>query len=445
MSRMNTRNGGIRNAEGSAVVSQEKSAMTAPSTKASATSALKRTVDLFTEEDKEAIQPGKGGKDAARDLVTAATNGVKPPPPDAPGKVDPAARGSNTASQQEKQDAVNRMATTDDEEEDDSYLSDDPVERQDVMAKGEAAQRIRFATTLLIPVAFKPEVTRVTATLCALFTIWKKDLGMEVQSTTKFQELQDKNKKQYCRLQVTFERARDANFVWRHGIVHTCLDGKTRINLDWQHPVDPAYVKAHAVDPSLVEVLFKGVDAMITPEMLREMLVVVKLVVRGRFAFKKWCCFHRVVNPVTGMDTDKVKGLVKPHEGDKYRWRHLVDDPIDNDKQLLVHYPSHANAVGVSDQRSRLSQDQRSDQARLEGPAEDHNFWSELQPHSMAAVEAPTRAGGVAILCFREDVLVEDIKRHPSGRLLHARIRWGTRQVRLLAVYFPAQAPPHGS
>ncbi|CAI5959815.1 unnamed protein product [Closterium sp. NIES-64] len=103
---------------------------------------------------------------------------------------------------------------------------------------------------------------------------------MEVQSTTKFQELPFTylNKKQYVWLHVTFERARDANFVWKHVIVHTCIEGKTRINLDWQHPMDPAYVKVRAADPTLVEVLFKGVDAVITPDMLREMLVVVKLV-----------------------------------------------------------------------------------------------------------------------------------------------------------------------
>ncbi|CAI5479335.1 unnamed protein product [Closterium sp. Yama58-4] len=77
--------------------------------------------------------------------------------------------------------------------------------------------------------------------------------------------------------------------------------------------------------------------------------------------------------------------------------------------------------------------------------AEDHNFWTELNPHSLAAAGAPTREGGVAILSFRDGVVVEDVHRHVSGRLLHARVRWGARQMRLLAVYFPAQAPPRGS
>ncbi|CAI5533905.1 unnamed protein product [Closterium sp. Naga37s-1] len=258
MSRMTTRNGGVRTTDNAAGATLDKTKETPLVVDASASSAVKRTADLFTEADKEALQP-----------VGSAHEGV-------------------------------------DDEEDDGYLSDDPEERYDAQAKSEVAQRVRFAIVLLIPTAFKSETTRVQATLRALFNVWKKDLNMEIQAATKFQELPAVflNKKQYWRLQVTFDRARDANFVWKHGIVHTCVDGK-RINLDWQHPADPAYVKARAADPLLVEVLFKGVDAVITPEMLCGMLVTVKLEKRGRSAFKEGRCFHRVVNPVTGMDTDK--------------------------------------------------------------------------------------------------------------------------------------------
>ncbi|CAI5489546.1 unnamed protein product [Closterium sp. Naga37s-1] len=341
MSRMITRNGGVRPADGLSGVTQDKVKESSLVADVSAASSVKRTTDLFTEADKEALQPGgtaQGIKDAARDLLATATSGAVLPQKEGSDALKPATGAGENGHQQDKGEGVNAVATADeDDEDDDGYLSDDPEERYEAAAKGEVAQRVRFAITLLVPVEFKPEVTRVQATLRALFGIWK-DLGVDVQTTTKFQELgtQYLNKKQYCRLQVSFDRARDANFVWRHGIVHICMDGKTRINLDWQHPVDPAYVKARAADPALVEVLFKGVDAVITPDMLREMLVVVKLVVRGRPAFKEGCCFHRVVNPVTGMDTDKVKGLVRPHAGDKYRWRHLVEDPVNSDKQLLL-------------------------------------------------------------------------------------------------------------
>ncbi|CAI5508557.1 unnamed protein product [Closterium sp. Naga37s-1] len=291
MSRMITRNGGVRQT----VI-----------TDASASSDVKRTADLFTEEDKDALQPAAhGAKEAIRDLL-AASAGDNSQQGDGADKSNVNNGVPGESLQKEKEEVVNKPTQHDDEEDDDGYLSDDPEERYDVQAKSEVAQRIRFAIVLLIPIAFKPEATRVQATLRALFNLWRKDLHMEIQATTKFQELTALflNKKQYTRLQVTFERARDANFGWKHGIVHTCVDGK-RINLDWQHPVDPAYVKARAADPLLIEVLFKGVDTVITPEMLCDMLVTVKLEKRGRPAFKEGCCFHRVVNPVTGMDTDK--------------------------------------------------------------------------------------------------------------------------------------------
>ncbi|CAI5489329.1 unnamed protein product [Closterium sp. Naga37s-1] len=268
MSRMTTRNGGVRHTDTLAGNALDKAKEVSAAVDASASSAVKRTSDLFTETDKDALQPGVTAQrvqEAARSLMGSAV---------------PAATAASTDG------------------------ADKPVPAD----------------------VFKPEVTRVQATLRALFTLWKKELKFEIQGETKFQELSvvNLNKKQYSRLQVTFERARDANFVWKHGIVHVCLDGK-RISLDWQHPVDPAYVKARAADPTLVEVLFKEVDAVITPEMLREMLVTVKLEKRGRSAFKEGYCFHRVVNPVTGMDTDKVKGLVKQHAGDKYRWLQITD------------------------------------------------------------------------------------------------------------------------
>ncbi|CAI5490652.1 unnamed protein product [Closterium sp. Naga37s-1] len=353
MSRMTTRNGGVRVTDNAAGVPLDKLKEVPVVVDPSATSAVKCTADLFTEADKEALQPAGSShevKEAARDLISASRDG-KQVTEDNGAKADAASGVSNDTQQEEKDVTANISAKGADDDEDDGYLSDDPEERYDAQAKSEVAQRIRFAIVLLIPIAFKPETTRVQATLCALFNGWKKDLHMEIQSTTKFQELTAVflNKKQYWRLQVTFDRARDANFVWKHGIVHTCVDGK-RINLDWQHPVDPAYVKARAADPLLVEVLFKGVDAVITPEMLCDMLVTVKLEKRGRSAFKEGSCFHRVVNPVTGMDTDKVKGLVKQHAGDKYRWRHMIEDPTSHDKQLLVHYPSlNSASVRITD------------------------------------------------------------------------------------------------
>ncbi|CAI5479258.1 unnamed protein product [Closterium sp. Yama58-4] len=260
MSKMITRNGGVRNTDGSVGVTLDKPKETTVLTDASASTAVKRTINLFTEADNDALQPvvtSHGVKEAIRDLVAAGA-GDKSQQSKGADKVTTTSGVTSETLQKEKDDTVKKSSKHDDEEENDGYLSDDPEERYDAQAKSEAAQRIRFAIVLLILIAFKSEATRVHATLGARFNIWRKDLNMEIQATTKFQELTASflNKKQYCRLQVTFERASDTNFMWKHGIVHTCIDGK-RINLDWQHPVDPAYVKARAAEPLLVEVLFK--------------------------------------------------------------------------------------------------------------------------------------------------------------------------------------------
>ncbi|CAI5475955.1 unnamed protein product [Closterium sp. Yama58-4] len=257
MSRMTTRNGEVCITESSAGATLEKPKKVLVVVDVSASSAVKRMVDLFTEVDKDALQPAgskQSVQEVAQDLLTASA-GVKSQLQDGGSTVAAISGAIGATLQSEKDVVVNKSSKPNDDEEDDGYLSDDPEERYDAHAKSEVSQRIRFAI---------------------------KDLHMEIQTTTKFQELSALflNKKQYSRLQVTFERDRDANFVWKHGIVHTCVDRK-HINLDRQHPVDPAYVKAHAADPLLVEVLFKGVDAVITPEMLCDMLV--KAASRGSF------------------------------------------------------------------------------------------------------------------------------------------------------------------
>ncbi|CAI5459329.1 unnamed protein product [Closterium sp. Yama58-4] len=193
MSRMITRNGGVRPADGSSAVTQDKAKESTLVADASAASSVKRTTDLFTEADKEALQPGgtaQGIKDAARHLLATATSDRAVLPQKEGSVASKPATGAGEAGQhQDKAEGVTAVATADKDDEDDGYLSDDPEERYEAAAKGEVAQRVRFAITLLVPVEFKMEVTRVQATLRALFGIWKKDLGVDVQTTTKFQEL----------------------------------------------------------------------------------------------------------------------------------------------------------------------------------------------------------------------------------------------------------------
>ncbi|CAI7769032.1 unnamed protein product, partial [Closterium sp. NIES-53] len=91
--------------------------------------------------------------------------------------------------------------------------------------------------------------------------------------------------------------------------------------------------------PEGIEVLLKGVPAQITPTIVFESLVFHKLQKRGKSAFLQGAGFHRVMDPVTGLGTDKIRGVVAPHPGDTYCWRHVVEDPL-TDKKYLVHFPS---------------------------------------------------------------------------------------------------------
>ncbi|CAI5505765.1 unnamed protein product [Closterium sp. Naga37s-1] len=83
-----------------------------------------------------------------------------------------------------------------------------------------------------------------------------------------------------------------------------CVDGKY-IFLDWLYLEDPSYTRRKITDPLVIEVLFLGVAAEISPEMLHEALAVSPLKICKRPAFKSGFCFHRVVHPVSGLDTDR--------------------------------------------------------------------------------------------------------------------------------------------
>ncbi|CAI5969000.1 unnamed protein product [Closterium sp. NIES-65] len=192
MSRMTTRNGGVRNTDALTGNALDKPKEVSAVVDTAASSAVKRTSDLFTEADKDALQPGVSAQrvqDAERSLLGSAASGATSPPTDGVDKPEPAdGAGGNNVSQ-EKRQATTAVLPTDDDEEDDGYLSDDPEERYDASAKREVVQRVRFAIVLLIPLVFKPEVTRVQTTLRALFALWKKELKFEIQGETKFKEL----------------------------------------------------------------------------------------------------------------------------------------------------------------------------------------------------------------------------------------------------------------
>ncbi|CAI7761007.1 unnamed protein product [Closterium sp. NIES-53] len=140
-------------------------------------------------------------------------------------------------------------------------------------------------------------------------------------------------------MQVIFVNASDANFVWRNRVEHRCVDEKY-IVLDWLYPEDPGYTRRKITDPTVIEVLFLGVAAEISLEMLHEALAISPLKICKRPAFKEGFHFHRVVHPVSGLDTDRVKGLVVAHENDQFRWLHWFESPISPGAKIMVHYPA---------------------------------------------------------------------------------------------------------
>ncbi|CAI5527669.1 unnamed protein product [Closterium sp. Naga37s-1] len=241
------------------------------------------------------------------------------------------------ADAQEDDGASSDQAPDDDE---DGYLSDDSDEHLEPASLGSIIALKRFSLTLLVPFNREPEVKRTAVTVAALLEEWKDQLSPDALQTTTYQELTATyfSGTRYGRLQVTFNRVRDANFVWSQVIRHECVNGDI-VDFTWQHPEDARFLRERLLNPTAKEVVVKGVPADITAELIRHLLVVSKLVKRGRSAFASGFGFHRTVDPVTGLDTDRIRGLFVPHADDEYRWRYFVEDPSTG-RRYMLHYPS---------------------------------------------------------------------------------------------------------
>ncbi|CAI5523897.1 unnamed protein product [Closterium sp. Naga37s-1] len=207
------------------------------------------------------------------------------------------------ADAQENNDASSDQAPDDDE---DGYLSDDSDEHLEPASLGSIIALKRFSLTLLVPFNRKPEVKRTAVTVAASLEEWKDQLSPDVLQTTTYQELTATyfSGARYGRLQVTFNHVRDANFVWSQVIRHECANGDI-VDFTWQHPEDARFLRERLLNPTAKEVVVKGVPADMTAELIRHLLVVSKLVKRGRSAFASGFGFHRTVDPVTGLDTDQ--------------------------------------------------------------------------------------------------------------------------------------------
>ncbi|CAI5485844.1 unnamed protein product [Closterium sp. Naga37s-1] len=237
----------------------------------------------------------------------------------APGKGDNAVKPSAAGSSSSAPDVLDKGKTkAEDKDNEDGYLSDDPDECQDPEVLNAIAAQAGFAITLLVPFAWNKEVPRTINTVRHLLLVWGKHLSENVRTTTGFKQLSATylSKKHFGRLQVVFQQEADAKFVWSREVEHYTMNDK-KITLGWQYPENAGYLKERALHPEAIEVLLKGVPAVISPEMIRKNLVTAMLLKRGRTSFLDGSSFHRVLDPVSGSDTDKIKGLVYRHPGHK--------------------------------------------------------------------------------------------------------------------------------
>ncbi|CAI5510891.1 unnamed protein product [Closterium sp. Naga37s-1] len=219
------------------------------------------------------------------------------------------------------QDNAKGKEAVKDAEEDEGYLSDDPDECHDPEVINDIAAHAGFAITLLVPFKWIDEVSRTIDTVSELLRLWEGHMKENARSTAKIHKLSPVwlSKEHFGRIQVVFVSAADANFMWSKKVDHFTANN-VRLTLGWQHPENQEYLKERSARHDAIEVLLKNVPSIISPEMVRKRLVTATLLKRKRTAFLEGTAFHRVVDPVTRSDTDKIKGLVYRHPGDKHKW-----------------------------------------------------------------------------------------------------------------------------
>ncbi|CAI5458627.1 unnamed protein product [Closterium sp. Yama58-4] len=433
--------------------------------------------------------------DGVRASLVKRLSALKFPSSDAP----PEGRDTSTNEKEDREEVKSPTAapkapeegTEDEEEEDDGYLSDDPEERFDPVKVGEIAARAGFSITLLVPIKYEEEVPRTIDTVKGLLAIWRKFMSAHVLVTTKCQVLLPAwlSKKRYGRLQVTFQQASDANYVWCRRIQHKLLNGES-IYLDWQHPENPIYIQERAANPDSIEVLLKSVPAAITSEMVYEYLVKTVLEKRGRTPFLSGAAFHRVVDPAVGALIESADDFVASYlsscipaarcAGEEDLTRPCCGADLHGGKPggmalrpggmwqgAWFQFYAGAGACGLMDNKHNLtlcevnvnglgSNGKRTAHAKWIRTIadvvvltdtriiEDHNFWTQLKPSSAAVVGNCERAGGVAVLSFNEEVKFTEVVTHPSGRLVGVTVSCSQTSFRLIAMYLPAQPCARG-
>ncbi|CAI5514076.1 unnamed protein product [Closterium sp. Naga37s-1] len=214
--------------------------------------------------------------------------------------------GSSGLTIEEKLQALATVAS------DDTFIEDDSDEELEIDTTKSAHPHLRFTAILLFPVIPSREVDSVILTVRMLMKrVWSNLLTDEVLASVKFQELTPAwvAKARYSRLQVSFLHESDAVKIKQTAVEHKRQNGST-LHCFWLHQEDAAYLRKKASGPQLLEVYFKDVPADIPPELVKEVMVTHPLRMRKQSAFAEGHCFHRVLHPVTGADTDRIKGLV---------------------------------------------------------------------------------------------------------------------------------------
>ncbi|CAI6011425.1 unnamed protein product [Closterium sp. NIES-65] len=194
---------------------------------------------------------------------------------------------------------------------DDTFIEDDSDEELDIDTTNNAHPHLRFTAILLFPVIPSREVASVILAVRMLMKrVWTNLLTDDVLASVKFQELSPTwvAKSRYSRLQVSFLHESDAVKIKQTAVEHKRQNGLT-LHCFWLHQEDAAYLCKKASGPQLLEVNFKDVPADIPPELVKEVMVDHPLRMRKQSAFAEGHCFHRVLHPVTGADTDRIKGL----------------------------------------------------------------------------------------------------------------------------------------
>ncbi|CAI5953995.1 unnamed protein product [Closterium sp. NIES-65] len=266
----------------------------------------------------EAVPDGPpGGPDpAGKTAPSKQSNGVN----NLPSEAEVTAGGSGLSIE----DKLKALATV---AADDDFIEDDSDEELKIDMAKSSYPHLRFTVILIFLVIPSPEVAFVILTMRTLMKrVWSNILTDDVLSSVKFQELLPTfvMKTRYSRLQVSFMHKADAVNIKQTMVDHKLSNGST-IHCFWLHQEDAIYVRKKASSPQLLEVYFKNIHGDIPSELVKEVMVTHSLKVRKQSAFAEGHCFHRVLHPVTGADTDKIKGLVAKHTSDKHLTPLLLD------------------------------------------------------------------------------------------------------------------------